>query len=165
MTPRILLMLALGLLLLSIILSFLGSYESINVVEGAKNIEVSGMSFYTLSMLIQDPRVFNARRVEFEFLNEGANPVNITFKANETIIHSTVLPAGGSGSFQLTSLNVFENVIVFDSAGARVRVDYKLETASLPYAGLSILALILLVIGTILLIQYVAVKVSLKTEK
>ncbi len=158
-------MLALGLLLLSIILSFLGSYESINVVEGDKDFEVSGKSFYTLSMLIQDPRVFNARRIDFEFLNKGANPVNITFKTNETIVHSTVLPAGGSGSFQLTNFSVFENVVVFDSMGTQVGVAYRLETTSLPYAGLSIIALISLVIGTILLIQYVAVKVSLKTEK
>ncbi|WP_448577657.1 hypothetical protein [Thermosphaera sp.] len=164
-TPRILLVLALGLLLISIALSFLGSYETLDIVEGVKNIEINEPSFYTLNMLLQDARVFNARRVEFAFFNEGANPVKITFKVNETIIHSKILLAGETDSYQLTNPSVFENVVIFDSTGTRIRVAYKLETTFLPYAGLSILALILLVIGTILLIQYVAVKVSLKTEK
>jgi hypothetical protein len=165
LTPRTLLLLAVGLLLSSIILSFIGSYEALNIVEGSKNIEINGTSFYTLSMLTQEPRVFNARRIEFAFLNEGVNPVNITFKANETVMHSIILPGGETYSYQFSNLSVFENVIVFDSVGTRVRVAYKLEITAFPYATLSILALILLVVGTILLIQYVAVKVSLKMEK
>lgn len=165
LTPRSLLALSLSLLSLSILLSFIGSVETVETVERVKTISVNETSYYTLSLLLQENIVAEARSLNLSLSNEGVNPVEIMVFSNESLLYYASLHPSESKLLHLNGTNLQYSVIKLSSNGTLVKMSFTLEIPTMPYTGFSIISLVFLVVGTVLLIQYVAVKISIRTEK
>ncbi|MEM2009830.1 MAG: hypothetical protein QXV51_03185 [Thermosphaera sp.] len=165
LTPRGLLVLSIFLLVLSIIFSLIGSLETVQMVEREKIIYVNETSYYTLSLLLRENIISEARGATISITNEGGASVEIMVFSNETLLYHVILNPDELKTFHLNGTNLQYNVIRLSSNGTLVRLSFTLEIPSMPFTEFSIASLIVLIIGTVLLIQYVAVKISLRTEK